>query len=69
MEGFKEFAEKLKEIEDDKMQKIRFCKDHNFGHEVMYLEKQVNILYEIRIKAEMISEGIFKPSDINFREL
>ena len=44
MKAFQEFADKLKEVENQKRQKIKFCKEHNFGYEVLWLQKQLNTI-------------------------
>lgn len=67
--GFKQFADRLKEVENQKKQKIKFCKQHNFGEEVRWLQKQVAIISEIRMEMELISEGRRNPSEAKFIDL
>jgi len=67
--GFQQFADQLKRVEDAKRQKIRFCKEHNFGHEVEWLQSQVRIIQEIRFELEAVYEGRRKPSEATFIDL
>jgi len=69
MKAFQEFADKLKEVENQKRQKINFCKEHNFGYEVLWLQKQLNTISEIRMEMEMIASGYRKPSEATFVDL
>lgn len=69
MEGFKEFAEKLKEFENERIQKMKFCQEHNFEHEAIWIQKQISIINQIRMEAELISEGRREPSEIIFLDL
>ena len=69
MKAFQEFADKLKEVENQKRQKIKFCKEHNFGHEVLWLQKQLTTISEIRMEMEMIASGHRKPSEATFIDL
>ena len=69
MKEFQEFADRLKEVENQKQQKIKFCKEHNFGHEVQWLQKQLIIISEIRMEMEMVAKGHRKPSEATFVDL
>lgn len=69
MKEFQEFADRLKDVENQKRQKIKFCQQHNFGEEVRWLQKQLVTISEIRMEMEMVANGNRKPSEATFVDL
>lgn len=69
MKEFQEFADRLKEVENQKRQRVKFCQQHNFGEEVRWLQKQLVIISEIRMEMEMVANGHRKPSEATFVDL
>ena len=66
MNDLLEFAEKLKELEDEKRKQYIFCKEHNFKHEEQWLRNEHNLIQEIRFEMENCANGIRKPSEAKF---
>lgn len=66
MKEFQEFADRLKEVEKQKQQRVKFLQQHNFGEEARWLQKQVEIISEIRMEMEMVANGDRKPSESIF---
>ena len=69
MKGFQEFANKIKEKENKKRQKLKFCQEHNFNHEVTFLRRELEIISEIRMELESVASGTTKPEEVVFTDL
>jgi len=69
MKGFQEFANRLKEEESKKRQKLKFCQEHNFDHEVTFIRRELNIISEIRGESEFVASGYRKPEEAQFTDL
>lgn len=69
MKEIQEFADRLKEVENQKRQRVKFCQQHNFAEEVRWLQKQIQIISDIRMEMEMVAKGNRKPADAIFIDL
>ena len=62
-------ASKIKEIENDLRQKIKFCKQHNMGYEAQYLEAKLVVANSIRYGIESVTVNNVDVEDIKFYDL
>ncbi|MES2592379.1 MAG: hypothetical protein V4608_10870 [Bacteroidota bacterium] len=64
---FKIVSDKLKLVEQEKIKKRLFLREHNFKKEVEYISDQIKLIQEIRYELESVASGSKLPNDVNFK--